>query len=480
MTALQSENTIVVRNPRTGENDYTVKAITEQQLAEVCTDIRNEQVAWNDLGVDGRIEVLEQWKQILIENREVLLDAVSIDTGRRRESEREVDNIVKWITKWSLVAEQQLAPHTTDTSLPTVKSTTDYSPYPVIGIISPWNFPLSLSLMDAIPALLAGCAVVVKPSEVTPRFIEPLLATIKQVPELAKVFTYVVGAGDIGAAMIQHIDMVCFTGSTATGRKVGMAAAEKFIPAFLELGGKDPAIVTKTADIERATSAILVGSVLGAGHQCYSIERIYVAESIYPQFVEMLTQKAQQIKLNYPEIDKGEIGPLIFEKQSEIITDHIEDAKEKGATIHTGGKIQNLGGGLWCKPTVISDVDHSMKIMNDETFGPLMPIMPFSSIEEAIDLANNSPYGLSGAVFAGTNEEGLAIARKLDVGGISINDSGLAPFFIGDRDVAEKNAFKSSGLGGSRLGTDSIKRFVRKKALLCNHSTEASAWWYTK
>ncbi|MEH7249454.1 aldehyde dehydrogenase family protein [Neobacillus niacini] len=475
---LVGQNVIDIRNPRTGEYDYQIVPISQEDLVKRCIKMREGQVSWQQLGVKGRIKVLEEWQTILRGAREEILEAVTNDTGRNRESIREVDGIINWISRWSIIAEKEFAPVTQSTQIDFIKIESDYSPYSLVGIISPWNFPLSLSLMDAIPALLAGCAVIIKPSEVTPRFVEPVLNTIKQVPQLAEVLTYILGAGETGAQLIEQVDMVCFTGSVATGRKVAVAGAKRFIPVFTELGGKDPAIVTETVDIERTASAILVGSVLGVGHQCYSLERIYVQESIVDEFVATLTKKASNLKLAYPTPTSGEIGPLIYAPQADIISRHLHDAVEKGAEIHCGGKIEEIGGGLWCRPTVITGVNHDMKIMTEETFGPIMAIMPYSDVAEAIRLANDSEFGLSAAVLAGTVEEALAIGRRIDAGGISINDTGLAPFFIGTEGEVEKTAFKSSGLGGSRLGSASIKRFVRKKALIYNTTSERSPWWY--
>lgn len=467
-----------VRNPRTGQNDYQITIPSKEELQELCGNLRTNQPAWEAMGINGRVKVLEEWKNSLQHSREDLLAANAADTGRIRESLREVDNVSKWVDRWSKIAIEQYTTTTQDTSLPSVKATSGYSAYQLVGVISPWNFPLSLSLMDAIPALLSGCAVVIKPSEITPRFVKPMMESIERVPELAKVMQYVTGAGETGAELLEHVDMVCFTGSVSTGRKVAVRAAERFIPAFLELGGKDPVIVAETADIERATSAILVGSVLGVGHQCYSLERIYVAESIEAEFVEKLTKKANKLKFAYPNPESGEIGPIIFAPQAEIIKAHLDDAVEKGAVIQCGGEIQKIDGGLWCRPTVVTNITFDMKLIQEETFGPIMPVITFKTIDEAIELANDSKYGLSGAVFAGTIEEGEKIAQKLDVGGISINDTGLSPFFIGDDLDMEKTSFKSSGLGGSRIGKSSIKRFVRRKVLFSNHSTEKSAWWY--
>jgi acyl-CoA reductase-like NAD-dependent aldehyde dehydrogenase len=331
-----------------------------------------------------------------------------------------------------------------------------------------------LSTIDTIPALLAGCAVIVKPSEIAPRFIRPFLETIASVPRLRDVLAYVEGAGDTGAALIEHVDLVCFTGSVATGRKVAEAAARQFIPTFLELGGKDPAIALASADLELATEAILWGSVVSTGQSCLSIERIYVAEAIFDKFVEKLVEKAQRLRLAYPSLENGEIGPIIAERQAEIIAEHLRDAVEKGAVVRCGGLIEELGGGLWCRPTVLTQVNHSMKVMTEETFGPIMPVMPFSTVEEALALANDTIYGLSAAVFAGTQAEALDVARHIDAGAININDAGLTAIMH----EAEKNAFKFSGMGGSRMGAAALKRFMRKKAFLIKTGSFPDPWWF--
>ena len=342
-------------------------------------------------------------------------------------------------------------------------------------MISPWNFPLLLGLIDAIPALAAGCAVVIKPSEVTPRFIAPLRATLTGVPDLRDVVGIVEGAGDVGAGLIDLVDSVCFTGSVATGRHVGAAAAAAFIPAFLELGGKDPAIVLAGADLKRASSAVLWGSVANAGQSCLSIERIYVQEDIHDEFVGLLAGKARQVRLARPGPDDGQLGPLIDPAQAEIISRQLADAYEHGARALTGGEVQRHDGGLWIEPTVLTGVDHSMTVMRDETFGPVMPVMPVSGADEAVMLANDSEFGLSAAVFAADADTARAVAGRIRAGAVSINDAALTALVH----EGEKNSFNYSGLGGSRMGPASIRRFVRKQTLIVNHAAARDPWWHT-
>lgn len=466
---------INVRNPRTGKVDYWINPPTNEQLKEICDRLRIAQISWYQEGLESRIQALQNWQQVLLSHKEDLTKALVTDTGRLSESILEISSLISNIDRWCKQAPELLSNQDEKiTAIPFIKLQQEYVPYSLVGVISPWNFPLLLSNIDAIPALLAGCAVIIKPSEITPRFVKPLLETIKLVPKLSEVLTYVEGAGNIGAALIAHVDIICFTGSVETGTKVAASAAQRFITSFLELGGKDPAIVLESADVELATSALLWGSVVNTGQSCLSIERIYVAATIFDSFVEKLVEKAQKLKLNYPDLETGEIGPIIAARQAQIIAEHLQDAVEKAAIIHCGGVVEELEGGFWCLPTVLTKVNHSMKVMTAETFGPIMPVMPFSSIEEVIQLTNDTIYGLSAAVFAGSETEAIAVAQNIDVGAISINDAGLTAFIH----EGEKNSFKYSGLGGSRMGTASIKRFLRKKAFLVKTQTVPDPWWF--
>ncbi|YAF96768.1 MAG: aldehyde dehydrogenase family protein [Nodularia sp. CChRGM 3473] len=465
---------IEVRNPRTGKFDYVILPPPPRLLIHQCNRARRAQIRWQQLGLEARIDALQQWKQAILSGRERLTEALVNDTGRLSTSVLEIDSFLASIDRWCGLAPELLQDSAKNTAIPFIALQQTSVPYPLVGVISPWNFPLLLSTIDIIPALLAGCAVIVKPSEIAPRFVAPLITAINTVPNLRDVLSFVEGAGDTGAALIEYVDLVCFTGSVATGRKVAEAAARRFIPAFLELGGKDPAIVLESANLELATSAILWGSVVNTGQSCLSIERIYVAEAIFEEFYHQLIAKAHRLQLAYPKVENGEIGPIIAERQAAIINDHLLDAIEKGALIHCGGKVEELGGGWWCRPTVITQVNHSMKVMTEETFGPIMPVMPFPTVEEAVYLANDSIYGLSAAVFAESEAEALAVAQQIDAGAISINDAALTAIMY----EGEKNSFKFSGLGGSRMGPASLKRFLRKKAFLIKTNSSSDPWWF--
>ncbi|MGM3307591.1 aldehyde dehydrogenase family protein [Anabaena sp. WFMT] len=467
---------IEVRNPRTGKFDYVIIPPPPKLLSQQCHRLRRGQIHWQELGIEGRIDALKQWKQAILSERKQLTDALVNDTGRLSTTVLEIDSFLSSIDRWCNLAPQLLQETSKNTAIPFIALQQTAVPYPLVAVISPWNFPLLLSTIDTIPALLAGCAVIVKPSEIAPRFVAPLMTALNTVPKLRDVLNFVEGAGQTGAALIEEVDLVCFTGSVETGRLIAQAAARNFIPAFLELGGKDPAIVLESANLDLATSAILWGSVINSGQSCLSIERIYVAESIFEKFYHQLVTKASRLQLAYPTVESGEIGPIISENQAAIINEHLQDALLQGAVIHCGGKVEELGGGWWCRPTVMTEVDHAMKVMTEETFGPIMPVMPFSTVEEAVDLANDSIYGLSAAVFAQSEELAIEVAQKIDAGAISINDAGLTSMMH----EGEKNAFKFSGLGGSRMGAAALKRFMRKKAFLIKTNTNKDPWWFNE
>jgi aldehyde dehydrogenase (NAD+) len=433
-----------------------------------------------------------------------LVAALIQDTGRRPESVLEVQGLLSGIARWSAAiagppgiardhtARERGSPRSSAAgasppppgslldegdsaaALPWIALRSGSRPHPLVAVLGPWNFPLLLGTVDMLPALAAGCAVVVKPSEVTPRFLEPLRRTLAAVPELASVVALVEGGPEVGAALVDRADAVCLTGSVATGRAVAERAARAFVPAFLELGGKDPAVVMQGADLARAASAVLWAATANAGQSCRAIERVYVHRKVFDEFCGLLSDRAAKVGLAWPDLDNGELGPIIDPAQADVIRAHLDDAYAQGATALTGGEVEELGGGLWCRPTVLTAVHHGMRVMTEETFGPILPLMPFRDADEAVRLANDSRYGLSAAVFAADEDAALAVARRLDVGAVSINDAGLTAF-VQD---GEKQPFGLSGLGASRTGAASLRRFVRRQAFLVNRGPVDDPWWW--
>jgi succinate-semialdehyde dehydrogenase / glutarate-semialdehyde dehydrogenase len=469
MSPTSAAVTLPVRNPRTGQVDCHITPPTAAQIAQLSAQLRAAQRAWGAAPLEHRIGIMRTWAERLRAHRDALVAADSIDTGYGQISRVAPDMVIGSIMGHSARAPALFAQAKrsgVSPGAPHVSYETLLKPYPLAAIIGPWNAPLMLSTLHAIPALFAGCAVIVKPSEVAPRFVEPLMRTIEEVPELAGVLRYIVGDGRTGEALIENVDVVNFTGSVPNGRKVAEACARRFIPCMLELGGKDPVVITATADLDKAASAVLRGAVTSTGQVCFSIERIYVHEQVHDQFVERLAAKAAQVQLNYPDPNAGHIGPFIFERQAHIVDAHIDDALARGATLRCGGKSFSLGGGLYMRPTILTGVTHEMQIMRDETFGPVMPVMRYRTEDEAVQLANDTYFGLSAAVMAGTPEEARRIAERIDAGVVSVQDTFLTFAGYG---AAEWESFKFSGLG-SRGG---LLAYLKKQALLTNSAEPA-------
>lgn len=454
--------TIDVRNPRTGKVDYSVTPLSRDALASRTKDLRAGQRRWEGLGIEGRAAAMLALCAAVDRHREAILEALCIDTGRYEMSVAEIEGF-KGITQMRCAtAADALAEATGQSSDPSLRFVQQYVPYELVGIISPWNYPLILALIDAIPALLAGSAVAIKPSEVTPRFIAPFRAAIAEVEALRDVLEIFEGGAETGGWLIDLTDTLVFTGSVPTGRLVQQRAAAQFKTVFLELGGSDPVVVLDSADPDTAAEIIVRGATENSGQLCCAIERVYVHQSILPSVAEHIVQRMEALKFNDGDIKVGELGPVIFHKQAAILKAQLDDAVAKGARILTGGALVERNGGVWCEPTVLVDVTHDMAIMRDETFGPIVPIMAYKERDEAVALANDSEFGLSAAVI-GDEDEAIAVGRQIHAGGMWINDFDTMGG-VGAR--AEKNAFRSSGLGGSRYGYGGFMRFMRKKAIV--------------
>jgi len=467
-----SMKTLRVTNPRSGEFDYRIPDHDAICVAARAVELKQAQVAWRVQSLEHRCQVLQQWRDAIERHGQAIADALCIDTGRHLMAQVETSGTLQRIDYWIRRGPEIMAQIESGTSsmIPSVSYSYRMVPYPVVGIISPWNLPLTLALIDAIPALLAGSAVLLKPSEVTPRFAAPLAEATAEVAELASVLEIVTGGAGTGIALVDNVDAVCFTGSVTTGRKVAVQAAQKFIPAFLELGGKDAAIVLPSANLDNAATAILRSAAGLTGQACQSLERIYVHQSVYDEFLNLLVAKARQIRPNWPDIHQGHIGPFIFPNQAARVREQLEDALAHGAEIHCGGEVQDLGGGLYCLPTVITGISHDMQLMKEETFGPILPVMTFETTKQAIVMANDSDFGLSAAVFAGERDEGEAVAEQIFAGAVSVNDASLTAMV---NDV-EKNSFCLSGMGGTRMGDGGFLRFFRKQAIMYQSAPAAS------
>ncbi|GAB5415692.1 MAG: aldehyde dehydrogenase family protein [Congregibacter sp.] len=461
--------TIQATNPRTGRVDFTAPGTSPEQLRELAGELRLSQRAWA-ASLDNRLAVLNIWAEALQRHAQSLAEALTEDTGRRMLSHFEVMGMIQRIHYWAKRAPQLCgeSPGQKSVTANNVGYLHQRIPYPLVGVISPWNFPLTLSLVDAIPALFAGSAVLIKPSEVTPRFAGALQRSIDEAEDLRSVLRVVVGDGSSGAALVDNVDMICFTGSVKTGRKVAVRAAENLIPACLELGGKDPAFVLEDADLDAAAEAILRSAAGSCGQACMSVERIYVHQSVFDKFREALVTRCEKQRFNTPDIHAGTMYPFIDQRQAAKVAAQLQDALDKGAQLHCGGAPESIDGGLWMPPTVLTQINHDMQLMREETFGPVLPLMPFTTDAEAIALANDSDYGLSGCVFGGENHA-LTVARAVNAGAVGINDASMTALIF---DI-EKQSFAYSGLGPSRMGDAGLLRFFRTKALMIQRDPPA-------
>ncbi|MBN9102414.1 MAG: aldehyde dehydrogenase family protein [Pseudonocardia sp.] len=463
---MSAQDELPVTNPRTGEVDHWIHPWSRPEIAALAADLRKAQAGWGEAGIEHRVEVLRRWATAIEVHAGAIGDAETVDTGRSRVAHEVPHMVAASVRGWcdsapGLLEGARLQGRSSVTD--TVSFDTELDPYPLLGVISPWNHPFLLSMLDAVPALLAGCAVIVKPSEVTPRFVEPVSATIAEVPELAAVLRYVVGGPETGQTLVDEVDALCFTGSVPTGRAIAQACARRFIPAFLELGGKDAAIVTASADLAQAAAAVLKGAVHNTGQICFATERVYVDRAVHDEFVDELTAQASRLELNHPDVDRGHLGPFILSRQADIVDAHLADAVERGAVVRCGGSSETLDGGRYMRATVLTGVDHTMTIMREETFGPVVPVQAYDHVDEAVRLADDSEYGLSAAVIAGDEAEARAIGSRLHAGAVSLMDTSLTITIM--RDV-EKTSYGSSGLGGSRMGPNGLLRFLRRKALI--------------
>ena len=457
---------IEVENPATGEIVAEVPAMSSDQVAELVAKARAAQPGWEALGFEGRAEIFKRCQKWIIDNADRVIETIVSETGKTWEDAQlaEVGYVAPAFGFWADMAPKYLA----DERLRTrsimnkgKKLVLRYAPVGVVGVIGPWNYPLSNSFGDCIPAMAAGNTVVLKPSEVTPLsslMMEEMLSACG-VPE--GVYNVATGYGDTGAALIDQVDFVMFTGSTATGKKVMAKAAETLTPVSLELGGKDPMIVCSDADLERAANAAVYYSMQNAGQTCISTERVYVEEPVYDEFVNKVVDKVGAIRMGQS-TGRGtaEMGAIIHPPQSDIIAAHVNDAVEKGARILAGGKRHDERGHFF-EPTVLVDVDHSMDCMREETFGPTLPIMKVRDSEEALRLANDTPYGLQAAVYTKDTAKGERLARQIEAGAVTVNDAQINYVAL----EAPMGGWKTSGLG-TRHGAGGIRKYTRQQTIL--------------
>ncbi len=458
---------IPVENPATGETIATVADLGADQVRAMVARAREAQPVWEAIGFAGRAEVLDAARRWMVANAERVVTTIVGETGRPADETQfaELGYGLSALEFWADNAPRYLADEEIETASPFLRGrrmAVRYAPLGVIGVIGPWNYPLNNSFGDCIPALAAGNAVVLKPSEITPltSLLMAEMLTESGMPE--HVFGVATGFGETGAALVDDVDMVMFTGSAATGKKVMARAAQTLTPVSLELGGKDPMIVLADADLERAANAAVSYGLNNSGQVCISVERIYVEEPAYEDFLKRLTGKVRALRQGAPgEPGSVDVGAIIFPPQIELIEAHVRDAVAKGARVVTGGGRLDTAAGRFFEPTILADVDHSMRCMVEETFGPTLPVMRVDDSNQAIRLANEGPYGLQASVWTGDTEVGESLARRIEAGVCCVNDAQVNYAAL----ELPMGGWKASGLG-SRHGPDGIRKYTRRQSLL--------------
>jgi acyl-CoA reductase-like NAD-dependent aldehyde dehydrogenase len=457
---------IEVQNPATGQVVATLAVVPPGEVAELVARARRAQAGWEALGFEGRAAVMKRCQKWVSDNAERVIDTIVSETGKAYEEAllAEVGYAEGAFAFWAKNAEKYLADERVKSASPFVKGRkliVRHAPVGVVGVIGPWNYPLTNSFGDCIPALMAGNSVLLKPSEVTPLTSMLMGEMLRECGLPEDVYQVVPGYGETAQALIDEVDFVMFTGSTATGKKVMERAAQTLTPVSLELGGKDPMIVCADASLERAANAAVHYAMQNAGQTCMSTERVYVEEPIYDEFVGLVTDRVRKLRQQAPGAPGSiDLGAVINPPQSDIVDRHVKDAVEHGARVLVGGGRRDENGHFF-EPTVLVDVDHSMDCMREETFGPTVPIMKVRDAEEAVRLANDSPYGLSASVWTKDTDKGERLARRIEAGSVSVNDSQVHYVAL----ELPMGGWKQSGLG-TRHGADGIRKYTKKQTLL--------------
>lgn len=434
---------------------------------------------WSTLSFRERGEYMDKVKELLVERAHEIAETISSETGKpriealtgeimpvlelisyfRKNTERILKRKSLKLGKWSLLGR---------------RSYVEYHPLGVVAIISPWNFPLSIPLGEIVIALMAGNAVVHKPSEYTPLTGKAIQELFEDAGLPENVLRTVYGDGSTGEALVRsNVKKIIFTGSVATGKRIMATASERLIPVVLELGGKDPMIVLEDADIERAADAAVWGAFFNSGQVCASVERLYVHEKIYDQFVDLIVKKTKQLRQGVDRNHDVEIGSLTNERQLKIVESQVEDARKHGAVILTGGKRREDLSGYFYEPTVVTGVSNILPLLTEETFGPVLPIVPFKTIEEAIYLANDSPYGLTASLWTQDIETAKRISTRLHFGTVMINDNLLTHGLP----QTPWGGVKNSGFGRTH-GKQGLLEMVEVKHIHINQSSMPNPWWY--
>ncbi len=466
-------------NPATGDLLAEFDPASGAEVQAAVERAKGSAAAWQRCGVGERAGYLLRLKDVLYRRRDEVAALITREAGKPRVEALvgEVMVVLDTLEYFARCGAEFLAPQRVPHHNLAVKFKRGrlmYEPYGVIGIISPSNYPLSIPFGEMISALIAGNTVVFKPSEFTPQVGLAIRDLCEASGLPSGVINVLVGDGTTGRALVDSgIDKLIFTGSVPTGKRIQAVAAERLLPTVLELGGKDPMIVCGDADLEMASSAAVWGAFTNAGQACLSIERLYVARPVAERFTQLCVDKARRLRVGPGDDPATDVGPLIRPRQVAIVEDHVEDAVAKGAQVLTGGRRPELPG-FFYEPTVLTGANHSMRIMREETFGPVLPIMVVDGDEEAVALANHSEFGLSATVWTRDSARGERLARGLQAGAVMVNDC-ISYFGVCE---APHGGVKASGIGRShsRLG---LQEMVRVKYVDVDLAPQLpKLWWF--
>ncbi|MFL5823135.1 MAG: aldehyde dehydrogenase family protein [Solirubrobacteraceae bacterium] len=458
--------TVTVENPATGQPAGEVPSLSREETLELVRRARAAQPEWEALGFQGRGDLLRDMRKWLVDNRARVIRTLCDENGKTYEdAQLEILYCADALGFWAKKAPKWLADERERPHSPLLfgrKIINRYVPYGVVGVIGPWNYPLINNFGDAVPALAAGNTVVLKPASITPLSSMLMAEGMRAVGVPDGVFLVATGSGGtVGSALVGSVDMLHFTGSTEVGRSLMEEGAKRLLPVTLELGGKDPMVVLRDANVERAANAAVWGALQNAGQTCISVERVFVVSVAYEPFVAMVVEKVKRLRLGTAEgPGKVDLGALTSPEQVEVIQEHIRDAVEKGARIETGGQLRS-GPGRFFEPTVLTNVDHTMKIMREETFGPTLPIMKVQDEDEAVRLANDSTMGLDSSVFGGDTANAERVARRIQSGGSVVNDA-LTNYLAMEIPIG---GVKESGVG-ARHGKYGIQKYCQRQNLV--------------